>query len=69
MRTFNKQQFITLLRESTITQAYITACVVTTACVMWGMGNPIPEGLQTVLIMVVGFFFGTKAATLSQRRE
>lgn len=63
----NKEQFVNLLRESTITQAYITACVVTTCCVMWAMGNVIPDTLQTVLIIVVGFFFGTKAATLSQK--
>jgi len=65
----SKAQFVKLLRESTITQAYITGCVVTTCCVMWAMGNPIPEALQTILIIVVGFFFGSKAANLSKKEQ
>lgn len=62
-----RTKFIELLEKSTITQAYITICVVTTCCVMWAMGNTIPDTLQTVLVIVVGFFFGTKAATMAQK--
>ena len=62
-----KTKFLELLESSTITQSYITMCVITTACVMWGMGMEIPEGLQAVVLMVVGFFFGTKAALLSKK--
>lgn len=64
-----KAKFIELLQASTITQSYITMCVITTACIMWGMGMDIPEGLQAVVLMVTGFFFGTKAALLRKKGE
>jgi biotin transporter BioY len=62
-----KAKFLELLEKSTIPQAYITMAVVTTCCVLWGFGQPVPEGLQTALIVVIGFFFGTKAASISQK--
>lgn len=64
-----KAKFVELLEKSTITQAYITMAVVTTACVLWGLQVDIPESLQTVIIIVIGFFFGTKAATSRKGSE
>lgn len=65
-KTQVKAKFVELLEKSTITQSYITICVVTTACILWGLGQTIPDGLQAVLLMVVGFFFGTKAASMAR---
>lgn len=59
-----KAKFVELLEKSTITQAFITMAVTTAACVLWATGEPLPEGLQVILTIVVGFFFGTKAATM-----
>lgn len=64
-----KAKFVELLEKSTITQAFVTMAVVTTACIMWSTGNPLPEGLQIILTLVVGFFFGTKSATLKKGGE
>lgn len=61
-----KTKFVELLEKSTITQAFITMAVVGAACILWATGNPLPEGLQTILTIVVGFFFGTKAATMAK---
>lgn len=61
-----KTKFIELLEKSTITQAFITMAVVSAACILWATGQPLPEGLQVILTIVVGFFFGTKAATMAK---
>lgn len=62
-----KAKFLELLERSTITQAYITIAVITTACVLWGMQVDIPDTLQTIIVIVIGFFFGTK--TQIQRKK
>lgn len=61
-----KSKFLELLEKSTITQAFITMAVVSTACILWAIGEPLPEGLQIIVTIVVGFFFGTKAATMAK---
>lgn len=64
-----RAKFLELLEKSTITQSYITMAVVTVACVLWGMQVDIPESLQTIIIIVIGYFFGTKAASLKKEGE
>ena len=62
-----KAKFVELLEKSTITQSYITIAVITTACITWGMGVEMSEGLQAAVMIVLGFFFGSKAATMRQK--
>jgi len=64
-----KAKFVELLEKSTITQSYITMAVITTACVMWGMGVEMPEGLQAAVMIVLGFFFGQKSASLRKKGD
>lgn len=56
-----------LLRESTLTQIYITVILVTLAVVMWYSGKPIPEGLKTLLYIVIGFYFGRKYGDIEEK--
>lgn len=62
-----KAKFLELLEKSTITQSYITIAVVTVACILWGMQVDIPESLQTIIIIVIGYFFGQKSASMRKK--
>lgn len=62
-----KAKVLELFEKSTITQSYITIAVITTACVLWGMQVEIPETLRVIIVMVIGYFFGQKSATLRQK--
>lgn len=54
------KQFWNLLRDSTLTQAAVTVCVVGVSCYLWATGQPIPQELWTADTFVLGFFFGAK---------
>lgn len=56
-----------LLKTSTLTQIYITIVLVTLASVMWYTARPIPEGLKTLLYIVIGFYFGRKYNELQEK--
>lgn len=56
-----------LLKTSTLTQIYITIVLITVAAVMWYTARPIPEGLKTLLYIVIGFYFGRKYNDLPKK--
>jgi hypothetical protein len=49
-----------LLARSVIMQSVLTILVVGAWLYMIVMGKPVPELLETVVSLVVGFFFGSK---------
>jgi len=53
-------KFWQLLQESVIVQALITLTLVATVCYMVATGQDIPELLSTALMLVLGFYFGSK---------
>lgn len=52
--------FWTLLRDSVIIQGIVTLACVGTIIYLAVTGQPIPELLQTVTTLVIGFWFGSK---------
>lgn len=53
-------RFWELLEKNTLISSFIAAAMVATACVMWGMQIPIPKTLETALVLVLGYFLGSK---------
>jgi len=53
-------KFWELLQESVIVQAAITLCLVVTTCYLVATGQAVPELLSTSLMLVLGFYFGSK---------
>jgi hypothetical protein len=52
--------FIDLLKESSLVQALITLVIVVTLCYMYVQSMNIPETLTSVMLLIVGYYFGTK---------
>jgi len=52
--------FWQLLKESVIVQALVTLCVVATWCIMVATGHTPPDALTQVVLLVLGFYFGSK---------
>lgn len=57
----NVATFLSLLRESVIVQALITFAIVATVCVMVATGIPVPDSIDRAMILILGFYFGTKS--------
>jgi len=55
-----KKTFMDLLSESTIFQGMITLAVISTWSYLMCTNQPPPEYLNTVVGVVIGFFFGGK---------
>jgi len=53
-------KFLDLLQQSVIVQACITLCLVVTVCYLTATGQTVPELLSTALMLVLGFYFGSK---------
>jgi len=53
-------RFFDLLEKNTLVSSFIAAAMVITACVLWGMQIPIPKPLETALMLVLGYFLGSK---------
>lgn len=54
------ERFWDLLEKNTLVSSFIAASMVLTACVLWGMQVPIPKPLETALMLVLGYFLGSK---------
>lgn len=54
-------KFWELLERSIIVQAVVTGALVLTYCALTVQGKAIPEGFQNVLLVVVGFWFGSQS--------
>lgn len=55
--------FWELLRESVIVQAIVTLGLTTAYVVLACSGQPIPDGLHSLTILALGFYFGAKSTT------
>jgi len=53
-------KFWELLQESVIVQALITLALVITTCYLVATGQDVPELLSTAMMLVLGFYFGSK---------
>ena len=54
------KKFWELFEQSIITQAVVTLVLVVTVAIMFIKGQPIPELLQALVTLVLGFWFGSK---------
>lgn len=52
--------FWELLKESVITQAFITILAISATVYMWVAGHAVPPELYTLDSLVIGFYFGGK---------
>jgi len=53
-------KFLELLERSVIVQGLVTVGFVGTAMVLYVRGDEVPQALQSVIVLVLGFWFGTK---------
>jgi len=53
-------EFWTLFKESVILQAIITLVILTTVCAMYVTRQTVPENLWSALMLILGFYFGSK---------
>jgi hypothetical protein len=60
-------KFWKLFEESVIVQAIITLALVVTTCILVGQGKPVPELLASGLMLVLGFYFGSKTQQMINR--
>jgi hypothetical protein len=58
-------EFWKLLRESVILQAVLSLLLWSTICYMYLQGRTVPGELLTVGGAIIGFYFGTKVATIA----
>lgn len=57
------QTFWELLRESVIVQAIVTLALVLAYIALAVQGIAIPDGLHSLTILALGFYFGSKTGT------
>jgi uncharacterized membrane protein len=53
-------KFWELMEQSVIVQGLVTLVFVITACVVMVQGKPVPELLQAALMLILGWYFGSK---------
>ena len=65
-------KFWELVGQSVIVQGLVTLAFVITACVRMAQGEPVPELLQAALMLILGWYFGSKtqqvASSVATRR-
>ncbi|MBC8248993.1 MAG: hypothetical protein H8E90_04890 [Anaerolineales bacterium] len=60
-------KFTQLLESSVIFQGVLVIMIAGTYCYMVATGQQVPDALLALLQVIVGFFFGAKAAVNSRR--
>lgn len=55
--------------KNLLVSSSIAAAMVITACIMWSSGVDIPKPLETCLMLVLGYFLGSKAERASRTRS
>lgn len=61
--------FWRLFEQSVIVQAVVTAALIITVCVMYIMQTPIPSELLNLVLVVLGFWFGSKVGYVQGNRR
>jgi hypothetical protein len=59
--------FWDLFKQSVILSGFITVLCIGCLCFLAVTGRPIPEVLVNICLIVVSFFFGTKATSVEAR--
>lgn len=59
---------IDLLKQSVLIQALLAVMSVGTMVYLYIVGRPVPDELVTVVMLILGFYFGTKSQNLINRR-
>ncbi len=54
-------KLLDLIQQSVIVQGVLTLGVVALWCTMLFLGKPVPDSLNQIVGLVVGFYFGGKA--------
>ena len=57
------KKFMELVEESVIFQGILVIMIGFTVCSLYYRGMPVPEGLDRLVFMIAGFFFGGKGVT------
>lgn len=57
------KEFWKLLKESVITQAFITILVVGAIVYLAVTTQPIPDILEKLALLIIGFYFGAKSTS------
>lgn len=60
-------RFWNLLEKNTLVSSFIAAAMVITACVMWATGQVIPEPLEAALMLILGYFLGSKVERANRK--
>lgn len=60
-------KFLELLEDSVIFQGLLVLLISCTVCYLYVTGGPVPENLDRLLFVIVGFFFGGKQVTAVSR--
>jgi hypothetical protein len=60
METMEKVTFEELLEKSVIFQGILVLGLTATACYLWVTKGTVPDALVNLLLIIVGFFFGSK---------
>ena len=61
-------KFWELFEESVIVQALITLALVSVVCYLFATGQEVPELRSSSLMLVLGFYFGSKVQQVIDRR-
>jgi len=59
------EKFWDLFQQSVIVQSLVTLVLVGTLCYMFATGQAIPDLLGQVTLLVIGFWFGSKASMVA----
>jgi len=60
---------IRLLEESVLVQGSITLVVVATLCYMYLTSQPVPQELVTIVMLVLGYYFGNKVSYQTRKAQ
>lgn len=53
--------FYLLMKQSVIVQAIITLIIVSTIAYLYIIGRPVPNDLINLVVLILGFYFGSKS--------
>ncbi len=59
--------FYLLMKQSVIVQALITLIIVSTISYLYIAGRPVPNDLINIVVLILGFYFGSKTQQRVER--
>jgi len=60
---------VRLLEESVLVQGCITLVTVSTLCYMYLTNQPVPQELVTIVMLVLGYYFGNKVSYQARKAQ